>query len=62
MLQIKLHTVLGNFFKGIVIRLVATRSEVQSPVRAVDSNFSKTFSLIQLIQLMLAIFRFRFFF
>ena len=41
----------GNLLKGIVIWLVAARSVVQSPVRALDSNFSNTFSLFQLLHL-----------
>ena len=35
----------GNLLKGIVIWLVAAQSVVQSPVRALDNNFSNTFSL-----------------
>ena len=41
----------GNLLKGIVIWLVAARSVVQSPVRALDSNFSNNFSLFQLLHL-----------
>jgi hypothetical protein len=41
----------GNLLKGIVIWLVVARSVVQSPVRALDSTFSNTFSLFQLLQL-----------
>ena len=34
----------GNLLKGSFIWLVVARSVVQSPVRALDSNFSDTFS------------------
>ena len=37
------------------IWLFEARSVVQRPVRALDSNFSNTFSLFQLLQTMLAI-------
>ena len=47
----------GNLLKGIVIWLAVARSVVQSPVRTLDSNFSNTFSLFQLLQIMLAIHR-----
>ena len=36
----------GNLWKGIVFWLVVARSVAQSPVRALDSNFSNTFSLL----------------
>ena len=45
----------GILLKGIVIWLVAARSILQRPFRALESNFSDTFSLFQLLQIMLAI-------
>ena len=46
----------GNLLKGIILWLDAAQSVVQSPVRALDSNFSNNFSLFQHLQLMLAIY------
>ena len=44
----------SNLLKGIVIWLVVAQSVIQSLVRALGSNFSNTFSLFQLLQIMLA--------
>ena len=48
----------GNLLKGIIIWLVAAQLVVQSPVMALENNVSNTFSLFQLLQIMLAIYRF----
>ena len=52
----------GNLLKGIVIWLVAARSVVQSPARALEGNFNNTFFIstftpFQLLQIVLAIYR-----